>query len=146
MARKPATNARALGKAGGTFVALLRGINVGGHKRIPMLELCRLASEVGVSRTSGATCRAAIWCSGRRSTRRLSKRRSKARSNATLWIDFRPGVARSKLTPSVLLSALGLYAGRRFGAVLGSRLEAVGGLVLIGLGVKRGAPIPAISA
>ncbi len=37
---------------------------------------------------------------------------------------------------TALLSALGLYAGRRFGAVLGSRLEAVGGLVLIGLGVK----------
>jgi manganese efflux pump family protein len=33
-------------------------------------------------------------------------------------------------------SALGLYAGRRFGALLGRRLDAAGGLVLIGLGVK----------
>ena len=34
------------------------------------------------------------------------------------------------------LSALGLYAGRRFGALLGKRLDVVGGLVLIGLGTK----------
>lgn len=32
------------------------------------------------------------------------------------------------------LSALGLFAGHRFGAALGSRLDAVGGIVLIGLG------------
>lgn len=37
---------------------------------------------------------------------------------------------------TALLSALGLYAGRRFGALLGKRLDVVGGLVLIGLGVK----------
>ena len=34
------------------------------------------------------------------------------------------------------LSALGLFAGHRFGAALGSRLDAVGGIVLIGLGLK----------
>lgn len=34
------------------------------------------------------------------------------------------------------LSAAGLYAGRRFGVLLGQRLDAVGGLVLIGLGVR----------
>jgi len=34
------------------------------------------------------------------------------------------------------LSALGLYAGRRFGALLGKRLDVLGGLVLIGLGTK----------
>jgi putative Mn2+ efflux pump MntP len=34
------------------------------------------------------------------------------------------------------LSAVGLFAGRRFGAVLGQRLDVAGGLVLIGLGVK----------
>lgn len=34
------------------------------------------------------------------------------------------------------LSALGLFAGHRFGATLGRRLDALGGLVLIGLGVK----------
>lgn len=34
------------------------------------------------------------------------------------------------------LSALGAYAGRRLGQGLGRRLEAFGGLVLIGLGVK----------
>lgn len=34
------------------------------------------------------------------------------------------------------LSAVGLFAGHRFGAALGSRLDAVGGLVLIGLGAK----------
>jgi putative Mn2+ efflux pump MntP len=34
------------------------------------------------------------------------------------------------------LSALGLYAGRRFGAMLGRRLDAAGGLVLVGLGLK----------
>ena len=34
------------------------------------------------------------------------------------------------------LSTLGLFAGQRFGAALGSRLDAVGGVVLIGLGLK----------
>jgi manganese efflux pump family protein len=34
------------------------------------------------------------------------------------------------------LSALGLFAGHRFGAALGSRLDAIGGIVLIGLGTK----------
>jgi putative Mn2+ efflux pump MntP len=34
------------------------------------------------------------------------------------------------------LSALGLWAGRRFGALFGRRLDAFGGLVLVGLGVK----------
>ena len=34
------------------------------------------------------------------------------------------------------LSALGLFAGHRFGSALGSRLDALGGLVLIGLGTK----------
>lgn len=37
---------------------------------------------------------------------------------------------------TAVLSALGLFAGRRFGALLGPRLEGVGGVVLIGLGVK----------
>jgi putative Mn2+ efflux pump MntP len=37
---------------------------------------------------------------------------------------------------TALLSALGLYAGRRFGKALGKRLDVLGGLVLIGLGVK----------
>lgn len=37
---------------------------------------------------------------------------------------------------TALLSALGLFAGRRFGAVLGKRLDLAGGLVLIGLGAK----------
>lgn len=37
---------------------------------------------------------------------------------------------------TALASALGLFAGRRFGAILGRRLDLVGGLVLIGLGVK----------
>lgn len=35
-----------------------------------------------------------------------------------------------------LLSALGLFAGRRFGAALGQKLDVLGGLVLIGLGLK----------
>jgi len=34
------------------------------------------------------------------------------------------------------LSVIGLFAGRRFGAALGRRLDVFGGLVLIGLGVK----------
>lgn len=34
------------------------------------------------------------------------------------------------------LSGLGLFMGHRFGAALGSRLDALGGLVLIGLGTK----------
>jgi len=34
------------------------------------------------------------------------------------------------------LSALGLFAGRQFGASLGRRLDFVGGVVLIGLGIK----------
>jgi putative Mn2+ efflux pump MntP len=37
---------------------------------------------------------------------------------------------------AAVLSALGLFAGRRFGAVLGRRLDVAGGVVLIGLGVK----------
>jgi putative Mn2+ efflux pump MntP len=37
---------------------------------------------------------------------------------------------------TALLCILGLYAGRRFGAMLGKRLDVVGGLVLIGLGTK----------
>jgi manganese efflux pump family protein len=37
---------------------------------------------------------------------------------------------------TAMLSALGLFAGHRFGAALGSRLDALGGLVLIGLGTK----------
>ncbi|WP_437288724.1 manganese efflux pump MntP [Sorangium sp. So ce406] len=37
---------------------------------------------------------------------------------------------------TAVLSAIGLYAGRRFGAMLGKRLDAAGGVVLIGLGVK----------
>lgn len=37
---------------------------------------------------------------------------------------------------TAVLSAAGLFAGRRFGAALGQRLDAVGGLVLIGLGTK----------
>lgn len=37
---------------------------------------------------------------------------------------------------TALLSAVGLFAGRRFGAVLGQRLDLAGGIVLIGLGFK----------
>lgn len=37
---------------------------------------------------------------------------------------------------TAVLSGLGLFAGHRFGAALGSRLDAVGGLVLIGIGIK----------
>lgn len=37
---------------------------------------------------------------------------------------------------TAVLSVLGLFAGRRFGAVLGKRLDVAGGLVLVGLGVK----------
>ena len=37
---------------------------------------------------------------------------------------------------TAVLSAVGLFAGRRFGAMLGPRLDAMGGLVLIGLGLK----------
>ena len=37
---------------------------------------------------------------------------------------------------TAVLSALGLFAGRRFGAMLGKRLDVAGGLVLIGLGTK----------
>jgi putative Mn2+ efflux pump MntP len=37
---------------------------------------------------------------------------------------------------TAFLSALGLFAGRRFGAALGKGMDVVGGLVLIGLGTK----------
>ena len=37
---------------------------------------------------------------------------------------------------TALLSAVGLFAGRRFGAMLGKRLDAIGGIALIGLGAK----------
>lgn len=37
---------------------------------------------------------------------------------------------------TALLSVAGLHAGRRFGALLGPRLDLIGGLVLIGLGLE----------
>ena len=37
---------------------------------------------------------------------------------------------------TALLSVLGLFAGRRFGALLGPRLDIAGGLILIALGTK----------
>jgi putative Mn2+ efflux pump MntP len=37
---------------------------------------------------------------------------------------------------TAILSAAGLFLGHRFGSALGRRLDALGGLVLIGLGVK----------
>lgn len=37
---------------------------------------------------------------------------------------------------TALSSALGLFAGRHFGALLGKRLDLAGGLVLVGLGTK----------
>jgi putative Mn2+ efflux pump MntP len=37
---------------------------------------------------------------------------------------------------TAVCSALGLFAGRRFGARLGRRLDVLGGLVLIALGAK----------
>jgi manganese efflux pump family protein len=37
---------------------------------------------------------------------------------------------------TALMSGLGLYAGRRFGAALGRRVDALGGLILIALGAK----------
>lgn len=37
---------------------------------------------------------------------------------------------------TAVMSALGLFAGRRFGTALGNRLDVVGGVVLIGLGLK----------
>jgi putative Mn2+ efflux pump MntP len=37
---------------------------------------------------------------------------------------------------TAVLSALGLFAGRRFGAALGRRLDVAGGVILVGLGVK----------
>ena len=37
---------------------------------------------------------------------------------------------------TALLSVAGLYAGRKLGALLGKRLDVIGGLVLIGMGTK----------
>jgi putative Mn2+ efflux pump MntP len=37
---------------------------------------------------------------------------------------------------TTVLSAIGVLVGRRFGAALGQRLDAFGGVVLIGLGLK----------
>ena len=37
---------------------------------------------------------------------------------------------------TALLSFAGVYAGHRFGSLLGKRLEVLGGLVLVGLAVK----------
>jgi putative Mn2+ efflux pump MntP len=37
---------------------------------------------------------------------------------------------------TALLSSIGLYAGRRFGTLLGKRLDVLGGFILIGLGLK----------
>jgi uncharacterized protein (DUF1697 family) len=46
--RRPATRS-APAAAGGVFVALLRGINVGGSKRVPMAALRELAAELGLA-------------------------------------------------------------------------------------------------
>ena len=53
-------------------------------------------------------------------------------------------ILQQPLMPSILiigvitavLSAAGLFAGRRFGAMLGRRLDAVGGIVLVAIGCK----------
>ena len=37
---------------------------------------------------------------------------------------------------TAVLSAIGLFAGRRFGVALGRRMDAAGGIVLVGLGIK----------
>jgi putative Mn2+ efflux pump MntP len=37
---------------------------------------------------------------------------------------------------TALLTVVGLYAGRRFGAMFGPRLEILGGIVLVGIGAK----------
>lgn len=37
---------------------------------------------------------------------------------------------------TAVLSALGLFAGRKFGSMLGRRLDAFGGIVLVGMGIK----------
>jgi putative Mn2+ efflux pump MntP len=37
---------------------------------------------------------------------------------------------------TAVLSAVGLLVGRRFGAMLGKRLDVIGGLALMGLGTK----------
>lgn len=46
-----------------------------------------------------------------------------------------PSLATIGIT-TALLSMIGLVAGRRFGGMFGSRLDAIGGLVLLALGVK----------
>ena len=51
--------------------------------------------------------------------------------NAPFWLS----IATIGVTTAVL-SALGLFAGRHFGALLGKRLDFAGGLVLIGMGTK----------
>jgi putative Mn2+ efflux pump MntP len=52
-----------------------------------------------------------------------------------LGVGIAPALAAIGVTTAIL-SALGLFAGRRFGAMLGKRLEVAGGLVLIGVGAK----------
>jgi uncharacterized protein (DUF1697 family) len=46
-AKRPAGAKRAGGNSPNAFVALLRGVNVGGNKLVPMRELCGLATELG---------------------------------------------------------------------------------------------------
>jgi putative Mn2+ efflux pump MntP len=46
-----------------------------------------------------------------------------------------PAIATMGVT-TALLSALGLFVGRRFGAAIGRRLDLVGGVLLIGLGAR----------
>lgn len=54
---------------------------------------------------------------------------------SVLGVRLAPAVATIGLTTAVL-SFAGVYAGRKFGATLGKRVEVLGGMVLIGLGVK----------
>ena len=52
-------------------------------------------------------------------------------------LDAPPAVALAMIgAVTALLSAVGLYVGKRAGAHFGSKLEAVGGVALIGIGVK----------
>lgn len=48
-ARSRASQARSASKKDGVLIALLRGINVGGHKKVPMAELRAMAEALGCS-------------------------------------------------------------------------------------------------
>lgn len=72
------------------WIALLRGINVGGHNKIPMAELRAVSSGVGWQNVS------TYIQSGNIAGESIAQRTD------SLWIHYASGSAKTKITPVLL--------------------------------------------